>query len=72
MAEAAKDEAEKATVNKEESMEVDEEPKEEDAEEGEADGVAEGGEGISRELYREMRAICETLTNHRIVIRGDE
>ena len=47
-----------------ESIEVDEEIKEEET----GDGVG----GMSRELYKEMRAICDVLSDHRISVRGDE
>lgn len=50
--------------NPADSIEVDEEVKEEE--------TADGASGISRELFREMRAICDTLSNHRIAIKGDE
>lgn len=46
------------------SIEVDEEVKEEET----GDGVG----GLSRELYKEMRAICDVVSNHRISLRGDE
>lgn len=46
------------------SIEVDEEIKEEET----GDGVS----GVSRELYKEMRAICDVISNHRIAVRGDE
>lgn len=48
----------------EDSIEVDEETKEEET----GDGVG----GVSKELYKEMRTICDVLTNHRIAIKGDE
>jgi hypothetical protein len=47
-----------------ESIEVDEDIKDED--------IGDGAGGVSRELYKEMRAICDTLSGHRIAIRGDE
>ncbi len=50
--------------NPAESIEVDEEVKEDET--GDVAG------GISRELYKEMRAICDALSNHRIAIKGDE
>ena len=50
--------------NPAESIEVDEEIKEDET----GDGVG----GVSRELYKEMRAICDSLSNHRIAIKGDE
>ncbi len=54
--------------NPAESIEVDEEVKEDEL----GDGVGDGVGGMSRELYKEMRAICDALTNHRISIKGDE
>lgn len=53
-----------SSPNPADSIEVDEEIKEEET----AGSVS----GISRELYKEMRAICDTLSNHRIAIKGDE
>lgn len=50
--------------NPAESIEVDEEVKEDET--GEVAG------GLSRELYKEMRNICDILSNHRIAIKGDE
>lgn len=46
------------------SPEVDEEIKEEE--------TGDGAGGVSKELYREMRAICDALSNHRLTVRGDE
>ncbi len=50
--------------NPAESIEVDEEIKE--------DETGDGAGGVSRELSKEMRAICDSLSNHRIAIKGDE
>jgi hypothetical protein len=50
------------------SIEVDDEVKDEEG----GDTAGDGSDGLSRELYKEMRAICDTLTNHRIAIKGDE
>lgn len=46
------------------SMEIDEEVKEEESVDGPSGG-------LSRELCKEMRAICDTLSTHRITIKGD-
>lgn len=51
------------------SIEVDEEIKEDEIKEDEA---GEGAGGLSRELYKEMRATCDAISGHRISIRGDE
>ena len=51
------------------SVEVDDEIKDDDTKE---DETGEGAGGLSRELYKEMRATCEALSGHRISIRGDE
>ena len=69
MAGAASEAVNKPSPIPEESIEVDEEPKEEEEVE---EGDAEGSEGISRELYREMRTICETISNYRIAVKGDQ
>lgn len=50
--------------NPAESIEVDEEIIEEE--------TGNGAGRVSRELYKEMKAICEILSNHRIAIKGDE
>lgn len=64
MAEKAAQSPAESSPNPADSIEVDEDIKEEET--GESTGR------LSRELYREMRAICDVLTNHRIAIKGDE
>ena len=64
MAEVAARPPHESSPNPANSIEVDEEIREEET----GDGVG----GVSRELYKEMRVTCDMLTNHRIVVRGDE
>ena len=68
MAEQPPDKKETVSPQPVESVEADDTVKEEDP----VEGGAEGGDGLSRELYKEMRTICDVLTNHRIEIKGDE
>jgi hypothetical protein len=64
MAEAAVESPQQSTPKPADLVEVDDEMKE--------DETAEGAGGVSRELYKEMRATCDALSGHRITIRGDE
>jgi hypothetical protein len=64
MADKAAQSPAESSPNPADSIEVDEEIKEEE--------TGDGAGGVSRELYKEMRAICDTLSNHRIAIKGDE
>lgn len=64
MAEQTGEAPHQASPKPADSIEVDVEIKEEET----PDGAA----GLSRELYKEMRPICDALSGHRIAIRGDE
>ena len=74
MAEKAPSSADQSTAKPAASVEVDDEIKDDDTKEDETkeDETGEGAGGLSRELYKEMRATCEALSGHRISIRGDE
>jgi hypothetical protein len=64
MAEKAAQSLPNSSPNPANSVEVDEEIKEGD--------TPEGAGGLSRELYKEMRVICDIISEHRLIVRGDE